>query len=181
MRRFALTWLLPVSMLLIGSAQASTIPVNIARIARASIVVPPEWDGIWTIVDTVYTCQGAFQGTGADADTLCGGKDYSAGSNNFVCSGTADATTIDATCTGSEPFLPDCVGDYSIVTHGTRTGTTYFMVSTINITYVGTGCPIPSACFQINTHGTYVGPAPTAFCATVTRPSTWGQIKALFR
>ena len=182
MRRLALTLVLPASMLLIGSVHASSVPERIARMARASVIVPSEWDGVWTTLDTIYTCQGAFQSTSSDADTLCGGKDYDAGPNNLVCTGSADATTMDATCTGTEPFITDCDASYSIVTHGTRTADTYFLVTTIDITYVGTGCgPLPPTCVQINTHGTRSGPAPTAYCATPTKRTTWGEVKALYR
>src|SRR5213593_1854942 len=104
MRRLALTLVLPASMLLIGSVQASSVPESLARMARISVIVPPEWDGIWTTQDSVYTCEGVFQGSSTDADTICGGKDYSpSGPMNItlVCTGTANATTIDVTCTGS--------------------------------------------------------------------------------
>jgi hypothetical protein len=182
MRRLALTLVLPASLLLIGSVDASPIPERLARMARASVIIPSEWDGTWTTLDTIYTCQGVFQSTSTDADTLCGGKDYSEGPNSLVCTGTADATTLDVTCTGSEPVITDCDANYSIVIHGTRTASTYFTVTTINITYSGTGCgPIPPTCVQINTHGTRTGPAPTEYCATSTRRTTWGEIKALYR
>lgn len=187
MKRLALTLLLPASMLLIGSAQAAAVPVqSVAKLARASVLVPVEWDGFWTTVDSVYTCEGVLLFTPpASADTICGGKDFSPtapGGITLVCTtGTVDANTIDLTCTGSGTIEPDCDASYTIVTHQTRTGDTFFSVSTINVTYTGTACPGPSDCLQVNVHGTRTGPAPTDYCATPTKRSTWGQIKVLHR
>ena len=187
MRQLALTLLLAL-MLSIGSAQASSVPQNIesiARMARTSVAVPPEWDGIWTTVDTVYTCQGAFQATSPGADTLCGGHDFSSTAPsglNLVCTGTADATTIDATCTGSEPVFTDCDANYNVVIHETLTGDTYFRVITVDVTYTGAACgPIPPVCRQINSHGARQGAASPTFCATPTRRSTWGELKIRYR
>jgi len=186
MKRVALLLLLLCATALpIGVAEAATAPQKIAKQARVSIVVPPEWDGYWTTVDSIYTCAGVLQFTGPGADTICGGKDYSQkppGSTlEIECTGTATATTIDITCTGSGPIETDCNADYTIVQHGTRSGDSYFTVTTINIVYSGTACPLPPQCIQVNTHGTRTGEAPPDFCATATKKSTWGQIKVLYR
>ena len=179
MKRLALTLLLPASMSLIGSAEASSIPENIARAVRASVIAPSAWDGTWTTVDTVYSCEGVFRSTSPGEATICGGSEYSPqGPVPLVCTGTADATTIDVTCTGSGPVLQDCDANYTIVTHGTLTGDTYFTVSTVNVTYTGTGCEgLPPTCIQVNSHGTRSGPN----CTTPTQPSTWGEIKIRYR
>ena len=179
MKRLSLILMLPVSMLLIGSAEASSVPESIAKAARAQVAAPPEWDGVWTTVDTVYTCQGAFQSTTPGGSTICGGTDYTpTGPVPLVCTGTADATTIDLTCTGSGPAFTDCDANYTVVTHGTRTADTYFMVSTVNIAYTGTGCfGLPPTCVQVNSHGTRTGPS----CITPTRRSTWGELKIHYR
>jgi hypothetical protein len=186
MKRLALTLMLPASMLLIGSAQAGPAPETIARMTRTSTVVPTDWDGYWTTVDSVYTCEPVFQSTSTGADTICGGKDYSKnppGTDiSLTCTGTADATTIDVTCTGSGPLFTDCDANYTIVTHGTRTDDTYFIVSTINVTYSGLACDgYPPLCIQVNSHGTRTGPAPVDYCATPTKRSSWGEIKAIYR
>lgn len=186
MTRLALTFLLPASMLLIGSAEASSVPETIAKLAKASVVAPPEWDGFWATIDSVYTCAGVFQSTSIGADTICGGKDYSSrppGTGiELQCTGNADATTIDVTCTGSGPVFADCDADYTVVIHGTRTADTYFIVNTVNITFVGTGClGVPPQCIQVNSHGTREGQAPPDFCATPTKKSSWGEIKVLYR
>lgn len=188
MRRTLLT-LLPASMILVGAAHASPDPNNlaiVAKIAKAQVVVPQDWDGIWTTVDTVYVCPTTFQSTSPGADTLCGGKDYSTAAPGsdivFVCTGTADATTFDITCTGSGNVFPDCDADYNVVTHGTRTNDTFFTVSTINVTYTGTACVFGGSCIQINTHGTRTGSTTLADCAvTPTKRATWGQLKTIYR
>jgi len=183
MRRLALMLVLPASMLLIAPALASSTPESLARIARTSVIAPTDWDGIWTTQDSIYSCAGAFQSTSVGADTICGGLDYTPGIVELVCTGTADATTIDANCTGTVPFITDCDANYTVVTHGTRNAGTSFFVTTVNITYTGTAClGLPPTCIQVNSYGTRLGPAPAQYCgATPTRRTTWGEIKALYR
>ena len=187
MKRLELTLLVLVaaSTLVTGLAGAAPNPQTISKVSRTAVVVPTEWDGYWTTVDSIYTCTGTLQTTGAGADTICGGKDYGqtppGSTMDLVCTGTVDPTTIDVTCTGSGAIDVDCFADYTIVTHSTRTADTYFSVSTINITYSGAGCPLPPQCIQVNTHGTRTGVAPPDFCATAVKKTTWGQIKALYR
>ena len=179
--------LLPASML--GSAHAASTqnPLeSIVKAARAQTVIPTDWDGIWATIDSTYTCDGTYQsGPSAGSDTLCGGKDYSASNAGIVfdCTGTADATTFDITCTGSNELITGCTANYNVVTHGTRAADAYFTVTTINVTYTGALCPpIPPSCTQINSHGTRTGPTTVADCAaTPTKRSTWGQMKVIYR
>jgi len=188
MRRIILPLLLLVSTLATGAALAAPTPPTVSRIAKlamASVVVPQEWDGIWTTGDSLYLCDGTFQSAPASApDTICGGSDYQAsGPVTLTCSGTADAATINVTCTGTGNFLPDCDANYTVVTHGTRSGDSYFIVSTVNVEYVGAGCSeFEPQCHQINSHGTRTGPTIPADCATTPiRRRTWGEIKAIYR
>ncbi len=191
MRRLALC------VLLLGSI-LGTLPVlahaappraeQILRAARAAIVLPVEWDGVWTTADSVYDCSGAFQNTDAGADTLCGGKDYLTGGPDpglwFDCTGTATSTTIDVTCTGSQEVFPNCMANYTITTHGTRSGDTFYIVSTFALDYTGTGegCElIQPYCEQTNSHGTRTGPAPTLYCSVPTRTQSWGELKIRYR
>ena len=157
---------------------------NLARAAMASVIVPPEWDGVWTVVDSVYHCEGGFITTGAGTDSICEGKDFSLvrGSIALTCAGTADATTLDETCTGSGPDGTDCIVSETVAIHGTHTDDSYFLVFTFNFTWTGTGCggAIPQ-CIQENRYGTRTGGAPADFCATPTKPSSWGRIKARYR
>jgi hypothetical protein len=187
MRRLLLPLLLlPASMIALGSAHAASTQnpwESIVKAARAQVVVPTDWDGIWATEDSLYLCDGTFQsGPTPGTDTLCGGKDYtaSAGGIVFDCTGTADATTFDITCTGSYEVFTGCTANYNVATHGTRTGDAFFTVTTINVTY--TGCPLPSSCTQVNSHGTRTGPTTVADCAvTPTKRSTWGQMKVIYR
>jgi hypothetical protein len=188
MRRISFPLLLLASTLLFGTASANpSAPTvsRIAKLARASLVIPQDWDGIWAVEDSVYLCDGTFQSApGSAPDTICGGSDYQAsGPVTLDCNGTADATTISVTCTGSGVFIPDCNANYTVVTHGTRSGDSYFTVTTVDVTYTGAGCEgFPPQCTQVNSHGTRTGPAPAAGCAaTPTRRSTWGEIKAIYR
>jgi hypothetical protein len=180
--------LLPIMMFATGIAAADSGTHSIellAKIARAQASVPVEWDGIWTTQDTVYTCPSTFQSTSVGSDTLCGGSEYNVtgpGGIVFTCTGTADATTIDVTCTGSGELFPGCNGDFTVTTKGTRTNDTYFIVSTVNVAYTGALCIGLPSCDQINTHGTRTGPTMTGDCAvTPTKQSTWGQLKVIYR
>jgi len=191
MRRLTQTLVLLASVFLISPAHASSDSPSvdqIMRMARTTVVVPTEWDGIWTTVDSVYTCAGVFQSTSTSEDTICGGKDYSPNTGGspitFVCTGSATATTFDMTCTGSGDIFTDCTANYTVVTHGTLSGSTNHFVTTVNVTYsgTGTGCSLlPPSCTQIDGWGTRTGPAPSAYCATPTRKSTWGHVKSIYR
>jgi hypothetical protein len=189
MRRLTLTLVLFAAVFLIKPAHGSPLPKNVLQIlrqTRAALVVPPEWDGEWNTLDTVYTCAGAFQSTSTSEDTICGGKDYAPNGYgspiNFVCTGTATATTINMTCTGSGELFTDCNGDYTIVSHGTLSGSNSHTVTTISVTYSGTACDfLPPSCIQVDSWGTRIGPAPVGYCATPTRLWSWGQVKLLYR
>jgi hypothetical protein len=187
-RRLVPMLLLAASILPAGVAQAGPDAAAIVRAARASITVPPEWDGIWTAVDSIYTCAGAFQSTSTAPDTICGGRDYQTSNPGspieFDCTGSADATTFDMTCTGSSEIFTDCIGNYTMHTHATRTGDSYRFVTTIDVNYAGTGtgCEfVPPSCTQINSWGTRTGPAPANYCATAVRSSSWGSLKTRYR
>src|SRR5205085_10531495 len=135
MRRSA-TLVLGALFLLVGPAYASPRNSSIDALLRsipATIKVPPEWDGVWTEVDTVYDCNGVFQSTSAPTDTICGGQIFNTAVPGFSitldCNGTGDATSFDITCTGTGNVAADCDANFNIHTHGTRTGDTFFHVS----------------------------------------------------
>ena len=183
MRRTSLTLALLALVLWIGASHAgsSLSPNRLARIAKISVIVPPEWDGIWATQDSIYDCEGNLEVALPGADTLCGGQNYTPG--DFTCTGTATVTTVDMTCEGTQDAGPDCIADVLQEIHGTRTGDTYFLVSNITLTYSGTGCfGAPPDCFQVNVHGTRSGPTMPADCApTPARRSTWGEVKTTYR
>jgi hypothetical protein len=191
MRRIATTLVLLSAIVLSAPARAAQhepTAEQALQMARVTVVVPIEWDGTYTTLDTSYDCTGTFKSTSAGTDTICGGKDYSpnqAGSPiTFDCTGTADASSFDMTCTGTYNPLADCIAHYNIVSHGTLSGGDYFIVSVINVTYTGTD-PLCSylmpSCTQYNSHGTRTGPAPGNYCTTPTRRTTWGAVKTFYR
>lgn len=191
MRRILLTLVLLGAAFLSGPANADVSPGRLREIlkqARASITVPPEWDGIWTTADSVYSCAGDLQETDVSVDTLCAGAEYlpeDPGTQiQFNCTGSADATTYTLSCTGSSEVFENCTATYTLTAHGTRTGDTYFDVTTLEITYSGsgTGCEfLQGICTQTNTHGTRSGPAPAQYCSTPARSTTWGRVKQQYR
>jgi len=187
MRTWLLLFVLCAALLPVGPAQAG--PAHDSKGIFQTLIpdtkVPPEWDGIWQTIDSVYTCGGAPQSASAGVDTLCGGKDIPApGGINYVCTGTADATTVHLTCTYNYDVFPNCQASSVTVIDGTRTGDTFYYVVTNNTNYSGsgTGCNLlPPQCSVTHIHGTRTGPAPPAYCATAALPITWGRIKAIYR
>jgi hypothetical protein len=190
MKALATALVLAVSLVLVGSADAGPPGRHSGWPFSTNgngVTIPPEWAGIWQITDTTYTCAGAFQSTSSFLDTLCAGTtfDYdTTGTFQFTCTGTATSTTYDQTCDGSDEIFPDCVMTFHLKAHGTRTADSYFSVFTMESSASGTGefCDqVPSNCTQYNTHGTRIGPAPAAYCATPVKNETWGKIKAQYR
>lgn len=178
--------------LLPGSAAAAKAPAGLRQIfgiaaATDAIVIPPEWGGIWTYADTSYDCGGTYMFEDAGEDTLCPGAvvvDPGIFPVSYNCTGSADATTVNLTCSGVAEIITDCTATYTYSLNGTRTGDTYFVVYTMSIEYSGTavGCDlIPDECLQTNTHGTRTGPVPIEYCQTPVLPGSWGQLKVRYR
>jgi len=158
------------------------------RALGGTIVVPPEWDGVWDLTDSTYDCNDVPMGVSTDRDTICGGQVYDSGGDGgpyaLDCTGTVTATTLDITCTGSGEVFPDCNAVIDMHITGTRTGDNSRTVIIINTTYSGTakGCDLlPPNCTQLVTIGTRIGPAPSDFCTTPARTTTWGKLKTLYR
>jgi hypothetical protein len=155
--------------------------------ATAAIVVPVEWGGIWTVEDSTYDCAGVLQSVETSSDTLCPGEqtiDPNQFPGQFDCTGSADATSLDVTCSGTSELFPDCSSTFTSTLRGTRTGENYFVVSTVQVTYSGTaeGCDlVPGFCMQVNSHATRTGPVPVEYCQTPVRPTTWGSLKLRYR
>ena len=153
---------------------------------QGSIIIPPEWGGIWTSVDTTYDCNGVFQSTSPGRDTLCAGKEitFDEGSPySLVCEGTATATTADMICTYTSEIIPDCTVTFTIETHGTMSGDSYTLTTITTTNYAGTaeGCDlIPDSCTRRVAHGTRIAPEPVEYCETPTLPSTWGRVKSRY-
>ena len=186
MSRIVIALLLSASLLPAGPAHANpgAYDFSLARSLLSEIKVPPEWDGVWTTEDSLYDCTTGFKSFFSSADTLCSGQVYNGGSLNFTCSGTADATSFHATCSGSEPVFTDCLLTFDIQIDGTRTGDSYRSVTVTNSSYsgTGTGCDLlPPNCTRSVTYGTRTGAAPSAYCLTPVSQTTWGQIKVKYR
>jgi len=162
---------------------------QILRSAGGSITVPPEWDGVWASEDSIYTCEGTFQGVESYLDTLCAGQVFGYTDSGdpgitFDCTGSATSTTVNATCSGSSDIVPDCTVTIANSFVATRTGGTYVATATSSINYAGTalGCDlIPDSCMRTVTYATRLGPAPIEYCVTPTQSSTWGQIKVRYK
>jgi hypothetical protein len=188
MKRLVLMLALLASGFAAGAAHANPASFGFKQVLGAmgsTVTIPPEWAGIWSELDSTYTCQGAFKSTSTLTDTLCSGKDYlSGGDLAFVCTGTANATSVDITCTASFAVATDCAADYSIHLTGTLSSGTYRSVTMTNVTYVGTGTEcslLPPTCTQVNSWGTRTAAVPPNFCTTPTRNRTWGQLKSIYR
>ena len=161
---------------------------KMVRTMSGSVVIPNDWDGVWSTLDSVYVCDGAFQQTSMEMDTICGGQAFTEEPPNspfeFTCKGTATGSTIMGTCTAAGEAFPDCQVSVVINFESTRTGSTYVSVTTVTSTYTGTGkgCNlIPDSCTRIVDRGTRTGPGPVNFCTTAAQQTTWGKLKTIYR
>jgi len=188
------TTLLLLSTLLLSADVAAAAPLSasnlrdILRVARPTVPTPAAWSGVWDIVINIYQCGGGLLQTVSETDTLCTGQEISEEPPGTdvppTCTGFADDTTVDMTCTGTGDYFPDCTVSYVAEIDGTRTADSYSLVSIINSTYegTGTGCEfLPDSCIRVEVTGTRTGPEPSDYCATPTLPSTWGRVKAQYR
>jgi hypothetical protein len=192
MKRVLASVLLLSLCLVAAESSAAEVPTfggrHVIKMFGGNDPVPPEWAGIWTTVDSMYTCAGVLQNVFTSTDTLCAGQtfdpDSSATECPFNCSGTATSTTVNMHCTGTCEVFEDCSATFTSDFVGTRTADSYFTVITMNTTFdgKGKGCDFfPDQCMQINSHGTRVGPAPEDYCSTPVESATWGRIKSRYR
>ena len=164
---------------------------DVLRLSKTTVTVPPEWDGIWASEDSVYDCQGVLQSVEVYDDTLCSGQvigyegeDPTGGLITITCDGTATATVAHVTCSGSGELMTDCTLSIFNSLDATRTANSFVAVSVTDVSTSGTafGCDLfPRNCTRIVTHATRSGPAPTAYCATPARPSSWGDVRIRYR
>lgn len=174
-----------------GAAPRTLRYADVLRMSKATVTVPPEWDGIWASVDSIYDCQDVLQSVEVYDDTLCSGQvigyegdDPTGGSITITCTGTATATVADVTCSGSGELFTDCTLSIFNSLDATRSGNSFVAVSITDISTSGTafGCDLfPSECTRIVTHATRTSAAPTAYCATPARPSSWGEVRIRYR
>jgi len=192
MKRIAcVVLLLSASALLPGSAHARARVFDFSgalRVMGNTVTVPPEWDGVWTVQDSVYDCTTGFKYFDTSTDTLCSGQviqqDTTGVPVTIDCNGSADATSYHVTCTGSMDVFTDCQVTYDIQTDATRTSNSFRSVTTMSVSYsgTGTGCDLlPGSCTRTVSYGTRTGPAPLDYCLTPTRRTSWGQLKVSYR
>jgi hypothetical protein len=166
------------------AATPFTNPHMLLRSMGGSIPVPTEWDGLWTTTDSTYECTGELTDTSAGVDTICAGQIFSFDSGDptiqFDCTGSADATTYTFDCTASGEVFPGCTFVQEFHVEATRTGDTFYSEAVMTITLTGAECAMV-ICDRFVSHGVRTGPAPTEYCATPARPSTWGQLKTRYR
>lgn len=167
-----------------SASAAPPVPVRHGpAILGGNITVPPEWAGIWQSTDSTYDCNGVLKSVSTSLDTLCAGVTFYQ-DPSFTCTGTADADSYFQHCTGGGEIFTDCNYSFDLVSHGTRSGDTFFGVSVFQTSYSGTGkgCDLfTPSCQQINSHTTRTGPAPAEYCASPTLPSSWGSLKSRYR
>lgn len=161
---------------------------QLLRATNGSIIVPVEWDGVWSIVDSTYDCTGELKLVTAGFDTICGGQVFSLASSDnpypLDCSGSAGPTTLDATCAGGATIAPDCAFEIATEVHAVRTGNSYRAVTVWNESYVGSGLGcnlLPGSCERSVRLGTRIAAGPAEYCLTSTRRATWGRLKLLYR
>jgi len=170
------------ALLLAGSASARPF-FRPGNFPQGEIVVPPEWAGVWSYSDTTYNCQGEVTDTSSGLDTLCAGQRFDT-DPSASCTGSSTSTTFEQHCTYDQELFPDCNLHFVSDSHGTRTGDTFYSVSVFQSSTSGTakGCDLfPPSCSQINSHTTRIGPAPSEYCSTPAQPTSWGQLKSLYR
>jgi len=154
---------------------------------QGDIVIPPEWAGIWSSIDTTYSCAGVRQSVDASLDTLCAGTVVLTNEGSpftFVCTGTSTATTVDMTCIYSGEIVTDCNMTITIVMQGTRTAESYVINNTVTTVYSGVApeCSFfPDDCTRTVTRGTRIEPEPAAYCALPVDATTWGRVKSRYR
>jgi hypothetical protein len=194
MKRLAAVLLIvSAALVVLADAAAARLPRTPFQLLQAGIAaldpykIPPEWDGIWVSTDSTYDCNGGFQQVDSSTDTLCAGAvffDPNVITGEVECTGSFTATTLNITCTGVDTIITDCVGTFTYNIRGTRTGDDAFLVVTIETSFDGSApeCGfIPDDCSQLNSQAQRTGPAPAAYCATPSRPSTWGEVKIRYR
>ena len=154
----------------------------------AGVVVPAEWAGIWTSVDSVYNCAtGALVKVVERTDTLCTGQDVPQDPNapSYIqfppatCSGSADATHILEHCDGFGGLCGEaCFVDDTLDVAATRTGDSAFW-SWLTRAVSTCHAEICDLCVLTHRHATRVAPGP---CGPVpTQSESWGKLKAGYR
>jgi len=185
---FAILISLAIPFAIAAPADAGPRAPGLRGALNTDIVVPAEWSGVWSYVDSTYDCLGVPQGVDSGLDTLCTGQGTSQPDGStfqLVCTGSITATTFDTHCTGSGPIEgTECTLSLTLDSNGTRTSDSYVITSTIasEVTGIAPECSFfPGSCMRIVSRATRIAAEPTAYCATPVAPTTWGRVKSQYR
>ena len=167
--------------LLVGTAHAAP---SLPRPA-AGVPLPPEWQGVWASVDSVYACDGSLINVVARLDTLCAGAEVPRDPNvppyiQGTCgSGSADATHIQEHCSQGAGLCGEaCFITNMVDLDATRSGDSAFW-SWLTQEVSSCHATICDFCMLTHRHATRVAPGP---CGPVpTESSTWGKVRASYR
>lgn len=146
-------------------------------------VVTEAWEGVWEIETTVRDCETQnIISTSSTRDSLCAGDPipFEGGEADLTCDGTANDTSFELHCSGSNEWFPGCVAHTTLTATGTRDGDSFSATATMETTFEGTGkCEFfPDQCLLIETAGTRVEDG----CVTTpVEPLGWGKVKSRFR
>lgn len=150
------------------------------------IPLPPEWEGIWSNIDSVYDCNTlALTKVVSQNDTLCAGElvgddpHIDPPFGGVTCSGTGDATHLQSHCAVSGLCGEACGLDYTSDLDATRSAETAFWLWT---TKFQSTIPTYDKCSLTRRHGTRIQAGPLAVCGSVpSKPLSWGGVKAHYR
>lgn len=151
---------------------------------RADTEIPVEWLGIWEIDISVYDCEtNVLIFESSETDTLCPGETFEDPDGEeftLTCTSSADATTYTSSCEGEAEIMPGCTASFTFDSAGTRTGETYTVTSTMNITYAGDCSGLSDSCQRTEITGTRIGEA-TGCGSTPNLDQAWGAVKSSYR
>ena len=171
------------SVLLLSTGWAHAGPADRTRAAfetlLTSVPMPPEWEGTWVTVDSVYSDNCYYPGDAVTVSSseysICASRDFYP---DVTCTGTATATTLHLSCGSSDcGDAGYCCSGYGLTLDATRNGDAFYLVEHYAFWW---GCGF-EVCSTTRAHGTRTGPVREDDCATATLPATWGGVKALYR
>jgi len=158
--------------------------VSLAPDAAAEVLFPEEWGGIWELESVNEDCEtGELISESAVTDTLCPGTSIegiieAGGTIDVTCQGSADATRIVATCSGSFEVFPGCTAEVDWSFDGTRGGDTMVLDQQIVISYQGACLGLEDTCTDNRVDGVRIDSAWSDYCApTGVQQRTWGAMK----
>jgi len=175
---------------MIGLAAPSSAGLRVGKTELprmlGDIVIPPEWAGVWTYLDSTYDCNGSLLGVDPGLGRWATGRVSPCDSGPLAvqCTGSSTSTTVDQTCTYTGEVVTDCNVTFTIEMHGTRNADSYVITNTVTTDYAGTApeCSfLPDSCRRTVSRGNRIAAEPVAYCSTPVDPTTWGRVKSRYR